>query len=163
MAFYNSTSFLQCGRVPNDTNFLLPLCSVMWRHIFMTIQLYLSHTLVECASKFLNAVWHLLATTRCWLLSQRKLSNFAFWPSQWQHSTAQSDWLGTMSFTHTTWHGVFKFTNDNSISIGNWNIRFMRLTGLFFHVWMFLVWDSKILCENTVYALNRYAICWSNL
>jgi len=38
----------------------------------MTIQLHLSHTLVECETKFWNAAWQLLATIWCQLLNQRK-------------------------------------------------------------------------------------------
>jgi len=64
--------------------------------IFMTIQLHLSHTIVECQNKFLNAAWQLQTTARRRLLGQRK-GNFAFWPSQWRYSAAN---LGTVSFTH---------------------------------------------------------------
>ena len=47
----------------------------MRRCVFTTIQLHLSHTLVECETKFLNAAWQLQATIRCWLwlLGQRKV------------------------------------------------------------------------------------------
>jgi len=34
-----------------------------------------------------------------------KDSNFACWPSQWQHSATYSKWLGTVSFTHK-WCGA---------------------------------------------------------
>jgi len=53
----------------------------------MTIQLHLSHTIVEYANKFLNAAWQLQTTIRRRLLGQRK-SNFAFCPSQWRFSAA---------------------------------------------------------------------------
>jgi len=50
----------------------------------MKIQLHLSHTIVECENKFLNAAWQLQTTIRRRPLGQRK-SNFAFWPSQWRY------------------------------------------------------------------------------
>jgi len=62
----------------------------------MTIQLHLSHTIVECEKKFLNASWQLQTTIRRRLLGQRK-SNFAFWPS---NGDTQLFNLGTVSFTH---------------------------------------------------------------
>jgi len=60
----------------HDTHFstVLPPCSsVVRRCVFTTIQLHLSHTLVECETKFLNAAWQLQATIRCRLLGQRKI------------------------------------------------------------------------------------------
>jgi len=60
----------------NDTHFstvLPPYSSVMRRCVFTAIQLHLSHTLLECETKFLNAAWQLQATIRCRLLSQRKI------------------------------------------------------------------------------------------
>jgi len=32
------------------------------------------------------------------------------------------------------------------------------LPDYFLHVWMALVWDSRILCDKAIYAFNRYAI-----
>ena len=73
LAFCNSTSFLQCGRTHAWYYYstVLPPCSVMRQCIFMKIQLRLSHTIVECKNKFLNAVWQLQTTIRHRLLGQR--------------------------------------------------------------------------------------------
>jgi len=52
--------FLQCGCTPAWYLFstVLPSCSsVMRLCIFMTIQMHVSHTHVECETKFLNMAW----------------------------------------------------------------------------------------------------------
>jgi len=75
MAFCNWTIFLQCGLTPAWYQYsaVLPPCSsVMRQCIFMTIQLHLSHTLVECETKFLNAAWQLQASIRCRSLGQER-------------------------------------------------------------------------------------------
>jgi len=63
----------------------------------MTIQLHLSHTLVECENKFVNAVWQLWATTRCQLLGQKKIVTLI---SGHANGDTQLLNLGTVSFTH---------------------------------------------------------------
>jgi len=58
MAFCDLTSFLQCGRTPHDTNFqhtpTMFFCDATMYRLFMTIQMHLSHTLVECETRFMR-------------------------------------------------------------------------------------------------------------
>jgi len=69
----------------------------MQQCIFMTIQLHLSHTLVECETKFLNATWQLQATTiRCRLLGHRKIVTLL---SDHPYGDIQL-LIGTLSFTY---------------------------------------------------------------
>jgi len=46
-------------------------CDATTYVMFMTIQLHLSHTLVECETKFLNVAWQLQATMRCRIIGQK--------------------------------------------------------------------------------------------
>ena len=85
---------------------------MMRRCVFVTIQLHLSHTLVEGEIKFLNGAWQLQATTRCRLLGQRKIADLL---SSHPNGNTQLLNLGTVPFIHTKRRGVFKSTN---ISIG---------------------------------------------
>jgi len=56
----------------HDNDFLLlPCSSVLQRCLFMTIQLHLHHTLVECETMFLNVAWQPQVTIRMQLLGQR--------------------------------------------------------------------------------------------
>jgi len=72
----------------------------------MTIQLHLSHTLVECETKFFNAAWQLQATIRCWLLGQKILK---FNKLHWFIVFHTSIWeglelcLGEISATNPPW------------------------------------------------------------
>jgi len=48
----------------------------------MTIQLHLTHTLVECEAQFLNSAWQLHVPYDVdFSVKERCSSNFAFWPS----------------------------------------------------------------------------------
>jgi len=69
----------------------------MRRCLFMTIQLYLSHAIVERENKFANAAWQLQATIRCPLLGQRKSVTLL---SGHPNGDTQLLNIGTVSFTH---------------------------------------------------------------
>jgi len=59
----------------------------MQRCVITTIQLHLSHTLVEYETKFLNAAWQLQATIRRLLLGQMKIGTLLS-AIQWRRSAA---------------------------------------------------------------------------
>jgi len=69
----------------------------------MTSQLHLSHTPIECETKFLNSVWQLQATMRYRLLCQRKIVTLL---SGHPDGDTQLHNLGTVSFTHIKRRGV---------------------------------------------------------
>jgi len=77
----------------------------------MTIQLHLSHTLVECETRFMR-----LGSYRppydADFSAQRKIVTLL---SDHPNGDIQLLNLGTVSFTHSQWRGVF--TNKNNISI----------------------------------------------
>jgi len=86
--------------------------------IFVTIQLHLSHTLVECETKFLNAA----CTDHHTMWTFRPKKDIVTLLSGHPSGDTQLLILGTVSFTHTKRRGVSvqvtKSTNKNNISIG---------------------------------------------
>jgi len=82
----------------------------------MTIQLQLSHTLVECENELLNAAWQLQATIRNQLLGQRNMVTLLSGNHNGETHLLN---LRTVPSTHTNWHGLsVKSTNKNNVSIG---------------------------------------------
>ena len=84
----------------------------MRRCIFIRIQLYLSHTIVECDTMWCRLLNRrttmrcrlLQATMRCWLLDQRNIVTLL---SCHPNDDTQLLKLGIVSFTHTKQRGVF--------------------------------------------------------
>jgi len=75
----------------------------MRRCMFMTVQLYLSHTLVERETRFLNAACQLQVIIRCGLPDQRNIVTLLS-----GHPNGGTQLLnpGTVSFTHTKRRGI---------------------------------------------------------
>jgi len=85
----------------------------------MTIQLHLSHTVVECETEFLNAAWQLQATIGCRLLGQKKIVTLL--SGHLNGKTQLPNRIGLElcpSLTLSGMEQVFKSTNENNISIG---------------------------------------------
>jgi len=70
----------------------------MQQCMFMTIQLHLNHTLVECETKLLIVAWQLQATIRCRLLGQRTIVT---WLSDHPNGDTQLLNLGTVCLSLT--------------------------------------------------------------
>ena len=87
-------------------------------------------------------------------------SNIAFWLSQWRHSAAQ--FRNRVFHTHEAAWSKCLSPQINITYLLQYPVYAINRTMFFTYEW-FRFWDSGILCENAVVALNLYTISWSNL